>query len=124
MQAGGEAGEFAGAADDTMAWDDDGDGVGTVGPADGTAGVGIIHAFGLFAVGDGLTEGDLLECLPGALLERGALGVQLEIEVLQVAGEVGLELVDDVVEWGGVFDGVWGKDGRAIGCVDVDGGQA
>jgi hypothetical protein len=84
-----------------VARDDDGERVGAIGEADGAGGVGVAEAGGEGAVGGGFGVGDFAEEGPDLRLERGALGVERDGEVLAGAGEVGLELFGGLGEFAG-----------------------
>ncbi len=63
------SGEPAVGADDAMAGDDDGNGIGAVGQSHSARGVGVADAASEFAVGDGFTVRDFNEFAPDFLLE-------------------------------------------------------
>lgn len=74
--AGGVAAGCAVGVDYAVARDDDAHGIVVIGLGYCSAALGITHAGGLLAVGDGLAIGDLLQLGPGAHLELGALDMQ------------------------------------------------
>lgn len=76
-----------------MTWDDDGDGVTTVGGADSTAGLAVADLVGDMAIADGRTKGDAPQSLPDLLLERSAFGSEGQRELLALSGKVFLELL-------------------------------
>ena len=79
-QASTVSGELTVTADDAVAGNDDGDGIRSVGQADGAGGFGIAGAAGEFAVGDGFAVRDVAEQLPDFELECRALGCEGKIE--------------------------------------------
>src|SRR4051794_5268447 len=96
VQATGVAGELAGRADDAVARDDDADRVPRIGAAHRAG-----HAAqlaGQLAVGHGLAVRDLGQRFPDAPLELGARGREREVEALELAGEIGVELRRDGCE--------------------------
>ena len=103
--------EFAVGSDYAMARNDDGNGIRTVGEADGAWRIGIADAASEFSVGDGFTVGDFAEFFPNLLLEQRAFRRQQEIKVFKFSGEVGAELADGFGETGRIFDPV-----RTRGC--------
>jgi hypothetical protein len=81
VEAAGESGEVTVRAHHPMARNDDRDRVLAVGRADGSGLVLVAQTHGLFAVGDRLAEGDLLELVPGVALEVGTGRVERQIEL-------------------------------------------
>ena len=75
------AGQVAVAADDAVAGEDDGDGVGAVGIGHSPDGFGESDGGGQFTVGHCLSVGDVGELLPDALLEVGAGQQEGDVEV-------------------------------------------
>lgn len=72
LQSAGIADQLMVAADDPMAWDQYGDGIGAVGGGDGPDGLGVADRLGQLRVGTGFAIGNSLELLPDQVLERGA----------------------------------------------------
>jgi hypothetical protein len=98
-QASPVAREFTVAANDAVAWDDDGYGIGAVGEADGTRRVGIADASGEFSIGDGFAVRNITQTPPHILLKGRALGSEWKFEGFEVSGEVGAELADSFLQW-------------------------
>ena len=91
--------------DHAVAGDDDGDRIAAVGGADDAGslpGLDVaveerrVDPRRQLAVAGGLPVGDLQQRSPGRLLQRRAAKVDLQVELPQLAGEVGLELVGDL----------------------------
>src|ERR1700686_187315 len=85
---------------------DDGDGVTSVGQADGARRLGIPDAPRQFTVRNRLAVRYLSQPRPHALLERRADQIHLEVQRPQLSREVGIELSGDVFEPGVVAYGV------------------
>lgn len=85
-----------------MAGYDDGDGIGSIGGADGADGGGMADLFGKFAVGDGGAAGNATDGMPDFALERGSGGLDGEIV--------------DGVEFAGKVAGDGGGEAVGIGC--------
>jgi len=118
LEAAAVASEGAVRADDTMAGDDDADGVLAVGEADAAYGGGVADSGGELGVSDGRAGGDLLEGGPDLALEEGSGGLHGDVsEGGGVAGEV---LVERVFERGG--RGGWGE--VDCGCSVVEAEEA
>src|SRR5215469_8185400 len=118
------SGEFAAAADDAVAGDDDRDGIGAVGQAYGTRCVGVADASGKFPVGDGFSVRDAAETLPDGLLERRALRGEGEVEGFKLPGEVGAQLADGVFQGARIFlpGGVGGMG--ALAALEIDAAES
>lgn len=97
------SGEFAAGTDDAVAGNDDGNGVRTVGKADGAGGVGVAEAAGNLSVGDGGAVRDAEEGVPDGALEGSARGGEVEVKVAKFAGEIGMKLGGDVGQGGAIL---------------------
>lgn len=60
------------AADDSVAWDQYGNGIGAIGGGDGSCGFGIADRLGQLRIRASLAVGNSLERLPNPVLKRGA----------------------------------------------------
>ena len=99
MKATAEAGQRTVRTDHTVTWENQRYRVLTVRGANRTSRAGAeAEPARLFAVADGLAVGDRREGEPAAALEVGAVEVEQQVELGQLAGEVRLELRGDVVE--------------------------
>src|SRR3990172_4728010 len=72
FQAAAITAEMAVAANDAMTGNNDGQGIGAIGAADGTDGVGIAQFFGNLQISDRLAVGNLFDQRPHLLLKRRA----------------------------------------------------
>jgi len=97
------SGEFAVAADDAVARNDDWNGVGAIGEADSAGGVGVPDAVGKLSVGNGFAEGNVEQMAPNFALKFGALRSQWKIEGFEFASEVGAQLADDFFQRASIF---------------------
>src|SRR5215475_5937290 len=84
--------EAARRADDTVARNDDGDRVATVGEADGPGRARLPDLGSELSVRDGLAVGDIGQCRPDTSLKRCAMQPDGKVEVGQPTGEIGPEL--------------------------------
>jgi len=87
------AGEASGGADDAMARDDDADRVAAVGQADRARRRGPADLLGELPVRDRLPIRDLPQGRPDAALERGPVQGERQVELGQLAREIGRELL-------------------------------
>ena len=87
-------------ADDPVAGDDDGDGVGAAGRADGAGGA--VELVGELAVAQGAAPRDGAHALPDPALEGAPRRRQRQLEGRRVAVEVGLELAPRVAQHRGL----------------------
>lgn len=112
-EAAGEPGKFAAGGEDTVAGEEDGEGVVADGGADGAGGGGAVEGVGDGGVGGGAAVGNGGEGVPHGFLEVGAAGVEGQGESGACAGEVFGELRGRVGEerMGGVLGG--GREGVA-----------
>src|SRR5438045_6960530 len=83
------------AADHAMAWNDDRNGIAAMRQSDSAHGFGIADALRELQVGNSLSIRNRAQCVPNAKLELRSLQRQWQIEFLQFAAEVGLQLTDD-----------------------------
>lgn len=131
------AGEGTVGADDAVAGQDDGDGIGSVGGADGANRGGMADLLGEFAIGDGGTAGDGAERTPNLTLKHGADGFDGEIvngvefsgevagqgggEAVGIAGGLEVEFAGSILIGEMAMDRVFafGEEGEAemAGCV-------
>lgn len=79
-------------ADDTMAGNNNADGVMVIGAADRPHSLGAADTSGLLAVGDGFAIGDGLQGLPAFQAERRAFHAEGQAEGLQFALKIGIQL--------------------------------
>ena len=92
------AGERAICSDDAVAGEDDGDGIGSIGGADGADGGWMADPFGELAVGGGCAAGDGAEGLPDFSLKRSAGGFDGDVvDGVEVAGEVACDGLGEAV---------------------------
>ena len=96
-----ETGEGAIFSDDPMAGDDQADGVGAVGAADGACGGRVANLDRDISVAACFAEGDLLESGPDFFLEGGADKIEGQIEITMFASEIGEDLAPG---FGGSFE--------------------
>ncbi|MNZ74536.1 hypothetical protein D3C78_929870 [compost metagenome] len=81
-----------------MAGNDDGNGVGAIGRAHGAHRLRVADAFGQLAVAGGAAVGDFQQRLPDFLLEGRAARREKQVEALQAAFEVAVQLSAMLVE--------------------------
>jgi hypothetical protein len=118
------AGQGAGGADHPVAGEDDRDRVAAVGHADGPARAGTAEPGGELPVAGGVAVGDVGEQLPHLPLEAGAAERDGEVEDGEVAGEVGVQLLDRARERRRVGEPVGAEaDGVPAVELEVDGDQ-
>ena len=125
VEAAGVALHGAGFSEDSVAGDEDADGVLAGGCAGGTDGLGSAGAGGELGVGDGLAEGDGGDLLPYFLLEGSAGGAEGDGESGARAGEEFIKLGGSGLE-DGVIGGELpiGLDGGGVGAVgEVEAGE-
>ena len=91
-------GEFAVAGDDTMAGNDDGDGVGGACAGDGTDRGGLADVGGNPRVAAGFAARNAAESFPDAHLKGGGAEIEREIERGRMLGELGKDLGERRVE--------------------------
>jgi hypothetical protein len=97
-KASSKTGQVTIAADDAMAWNDDGDGVGPVRKADRAGSLGLSDTPGKLAVAYGFAVRNLLQVPPDEQLKLGAFENQGEIEVSQLSIKVRLQLANCIFE--------------------------
>ncbi len=81
----------------------DRDRVGAIGEAYGPTGFRISDSVGQLTVGNGRAVRNLAEAAPDSELKRGTLGRELQIEILQLAGEISMQLTNSLAERSSVF---------------------
>ena len=87
---------FSAAEDDAVAGNNDGDGVLSVGRADGPVGRGFCDGSGQLSVASCFSAGDVLQSLPDLLLKGASVQTQGYAEAAAVTFEVGIELLPDL----------------------------
>src|SRR5437016_10889260 len=82
-----------------MAWNDDRNGIAPIRQSDSADGFGIADALRELQVGNSLPIRNAAQCVPNAKLELRSLQRQWQIEFLQLAAEIGLQLPNNFSKW-------------------------
>jgi hypothetical protein len=115
------AGERAVGADDAVTWKDDGDGIGSIGSADGTDGGRVADLLRQFAVREGSTAGDGPESAPDFALKLRAAGFYGQvIDGVEIPCEVAGDGVGEAVRIGGGLEMEFARS-ILIGEMTMDG---